>query len=478
MQTSPISSRTTKSPALDALMAFLEEREKAHAPVADLGAFEMKMKQMFAAAEAEAVKEEIARFDVDLPTVEIAGVIHRQVLRCEQAYMTAAGEVTIMRSLYSTREDGERAVCPMELRAGIVAGFWTPLAAQQGAWVVAHLTPGEGEVLFERVGAMRPSKSSLDRLVKQLGERWEDDRADFEATLLAKTSVPANAVAVAISLDGAHVPMRGKPKPTAAGEADAAAAAKKRPTEWHEASCGTMSLYDKDGERLSTIRLGRMPERKKATLKQMLATLTAAVLAQRPDLELVKLADGAEDNWRFLSGLDGIELPSGWQVLDFCHAANHLHDALEAAYGKGSACEAQYEKLRHVLRHDEGGAQKVIRALAYLRDKHPRRKIIERELSYFRKNRHRMRYAEMAAKNLPIGTGVTEAACKTLITARMKRSGAVWGEAGGQAVLTLRALAKSDGERFDRAWKLLAGSFVHDVSIPNNLVSLSQWRRR
>ena len=50
-------------------------------------------------------------------------------------------------------------------------------------------------------------------------------------------------------------------------------------------------------------------------------------------------------------------------------------------------------------------------------------KKIARELKYFRRNRHRMRYAVLKKQGLPIGSGVTEAACKTLATQRMKRSG-------------------------------------------------------
>jgi len=86
---------------------------------------------------------------------------------------------------------------------------------------------------------------------------------------------------------------------------------------------------------------------------------------------------------------------------------------LAVAYGESDPrCRVQFEKLRHVLRHDRRGVDKVICALAHLRDRHPRRRKIATELVFFRKNRHRMRYAAWAAKKLPIGSGVTEAACK------------------------------------------------------------------
>src|SRR5262249_13130857 len=129
---------SSESLARDRLLQFFEERRRAKRPVDDLDSFEQELHALFAAAEAEAVAEELARFDVELPAVEIEGVVHRQVLRCEQTYMTAAGPATVARSLY--RAAGEpQTVCPLELRAGIVEGFWTPRAAQQAAWVVARL---------------------------------------------------------------------------------------------------------------------------------------------------------------------------------------------------------------------------------------------------------------------------------------------------------------------------------------------------
>ena len=44
---------------------------------------------------------------------------------------------------------------------------------------------------------------------------------------------------------------------------------------------------------------------------------------------------------------------------------------------------------------------------------------------------------------LGIGSGVTEAACKTVFAERLKRSGMTWGSAGGQVILDLRVLVLS-----------------------------------
>ena len=93
-----------------------------------------------------------------------------------------------------------------------------------------------------------------------------------------------------------------------------------------------------------------------------------------------------------------------------------------------------YEKYRAVLRDDIGGIDKVIRAIRYLRDKATTEpEVLRRELGFFRKHRHRMRYASLKANGC--GSGVVEAANKVLVNQRMKR--ARWSIEGGQNVLTI-----------------------------------------
>jgi hypothetical protein len=62
-----------------------------------------------------------------------------------------------------------------------------------------------------------------------------------------------------------------------------------------------------------------------------------------------------------------------------------------------------------------------------------------------------MDYASFHANNLPIGSGVTEAACKVLVKQRLCGSGMRWKEKGAKVVLSLRALIQSAG-RWVQFW--------------------------
>ena len=386
------------------------------------------------------------------------GVVHRFVLRSECEYLPSAGPVRVERNLYADRSGGGRALCPLERRAGVIRGYWTPRAAQLATWVTAHLVPGEAEQLFGRLGGMTPSRSTLDRLPKELSERWERQRAEFEQSLRLTEEVPQEAVIVAVSLDGVMVPMKAGQRKEKRAAAAAAGKPTRGPAGYCEAACATVTVYDHERAPLHTVRMGRMPESKKATIKGMLCDELAAVVAARPELEIVAVADGARDNWRYFDR----ELPGAAQIADFYHAVEHLGVALASAYGEGSTRhKSQFKKLRYVLEYEAGGIDKVIRSLRHLRDRFPRRKALRREVKCFQRNRHRMRYLEFTEQGWPIGSGMVEAACKTLVTQRLKRSGMRWNTDGGQAILTFRSAAQS--QRFDRAWNLVASAYRTDV---------------
>jgi hypothetical protein len=297
----PAQKTSAYRPAWSALMTLVEERRASGKPVDDFEASEGEVRRLFAAAEAEFIGEELEKFDVEAPEILIDGVRHRRVLRCSQDYLTASGRVSVTRNLYSTRQDGERAVSPMELRAGIVEGFWTPLAAKQATWAVAHQTPQESVEFFELLGGMKPSRSALDLLPKQLSERWEAARPIFEEVLRSEEVVPKEAAIVAISLDGVMLPMKDGERQAKRQRAAEEGKHLRGPAGHQEVGCATLTLYEQSGIRLRTTRLSRMPESKKKTLKTMMKAELNALRVKRPDLKVVKIADGARDNWTFLS---------------------------------------------------------------------------------------------------------------------------------------------------------------------------------
>lgn len=465
-----------ESPALMRLGQFVRQRQDVwgtKGDVPDLEHFEEELHELIMALERELIAEELAHYDVTAKEIEIEGVVYRQALASSETYLSAAGPVEVVRHLYRPSGRGSKSICPLELRAGIVRGLFTPRAARQGVFVAAHVTPREAAGIFAEIGNMRPSRSTLDRLPKELSARWETHRAVWEEALREMETIPDEAQVLAVSLDGVMAPMKDAGRVEKRSQADKQA---KGPAGYREFGCGTVSYYSQECERLATIRYGRMPEYKKTTLCQQLEAEVQSIMALRPDLKVVKLADGAKENWRFLSKLD-LSLSAEAsahveqiEIVDFYHAADHLKDACDAIWHKDKVrSKAEFERLRTLLKEKVGGVESVIRSLKYhaSRSRKRRKERIEKQLTYFRNNRHRMQYAHYIEQDLPIGSGVVEAACKTLVTQRMKQSGMSWQQAGGQAILTLRSLIQSN--RWKPAWDLLRDDFCKDVKVPMGL---------
>jgi hypothetical protein len=455
-----------KSSALRQLSKFLcEHRQEWAHHMPDLETFERELHTHLLAFERELMAEELAQYDVVAERIMVNGVVYRQAMEETETYMTSAGEVVVKRHLYRPGGRSTRHICPLELQAGIVEGFFTPVAARRAAYVVAHLPPATAAALFVELGHMRPSASSLERLPKGLSARWEAHRQEWEAHLRTCEAVPAEAATLVVSLDGVLAPMRN----TAPDKAEPKVVEKqpKGPKGYQEVGCGTVSLHDAEGERLQTVRYGRMPESKKVALCEELEAEVQAILAVQPRLRVVKLADGARDNWRFLRALN-LGVPAAhiesWDIVDFYHACDHLKHALDIVWGEHTPKgKVEFARLKTLLKEVDGGVEQVIETLRYRvrKAKAHKREALLKELTYFRNQRHRMHYAAYLRENLPIASGVVEAACKTLVTQRLKQSGMRWAKPGGQAILTLRSLIQS--ERWEHGWALLRENYQQPV---------------
>jgi len=123
-------SSSTRASALQRLARFLRERDEDPNPVEDFESFEFEFRDMLMEVETEVVGAELGKFDVDQPVVLVDGVEHRRVLRSSATYQTSAGKVSVERTLYRSG-GGEQTIVPLDLRAGIIGGAWTPRAARQ-----------------------------------------------------------------------------------------------------------------------------------------------------------------------------------------------------------------------------------------------------------------------------------------------------------------------------------------------------------
>lgn len=400
---------------------------------ASVGAVERFLRDVLDETGGAALGRYIEGLETARPTVERDGKVFTRVARTPKTIMSVFGPVTYARHRY--RRASSPSVVPVDEEASLVMDYFTEPAGELAVFLYSQLPAVACREVCQRMGGMVLTQSTLQRLARGTAQAWEEVGDEALEEIRAAEGIPEGAVGVCVSLDGVMVPVREETNGSLT-------------TRYREASCGTVSWFDGDGERLATTALGRMPEKNKATLKERLTEELAHVRAMAPHIDIVAIADGARDNWGWLDGITENTL------VDYWHVCQHLARAGEAIGARG---EAWYRRHKRILLDDPRGADKVLRSLRHYRKAATtaaHAETLREVVTYVENNRHRMAYRRWRDLSRPIGSGIVEAANKTLVTRRMKLSGQRWNHEGGQAVLTWRSLHHSG--RFDAAWQHVA----------------------
>ena len=216
---------------------------------------------------------------------------------------------------------------------------------------------------------------------------------------------------------------------------------------------GTISVLDRRGKRLGTVYLGRMPEPGQGTLTDQLSALLRAILSRidSQGLRLVYVTDeGYHPSDYYHRVLKKMTDPCRpwrrleWRrIIDFYHACQYLQKLADAIFGVGAAAQSWAKQMRHVLKTKADGVSRVLQSAAALRRGRGlcgQAKAYDQAYAYIKKRTQWMQYHAYKRQQLPLGSGITEAACKIVFTQRLKRSGMSWTIEGGQVIVDLRVL--------------------------------------
>ena len=375
-----------------------------------------------------ATAEALQKFDTDGSPIKLGEVKMTVREKDNKTYQTPYGGVKIQRNVYQTSTGG-KIHCPLENKARIIRGA-TPKFAQQISHKYATMNaPAVCQDLKENHhrkiahSYLQDVSDWVGSIAQAKEEIWEYETPKLNEAIST----------VVVSLDGAYILMR--------------------EDGYREAMVGNISLYDISGKRQHTIYLGEAPEYGKGTFLERLEKEISTVKKHYPEALYLGIADGAKNNWTFL------EKHTSRQLLDFFHVTEYLATVSYAAY-PGKTDKPKREKWLDErctqLKHDSEAVEKLIAEMEKFTNKKSLGKTIKENLqaalTYFINHRHMMDYAIQVKKQLPIGSGVTEAACKTLVKQRLCGSGMRWKEKGAKVILSLRALVQSKG-RWQQFWE-------------------------
>jgi hypothetical protein len=391
-------------------------------------------------------------------------VYRRNSRKTRNAFVaTLFGTITLWRRGYRGWQTSDGTLFPLEMLLGLNRGVSPALVdwlgrkmAEAGASQQRVL-----ELLRQECGVamgIKRLRACLEQLSDAMSELRETHQVEALLTALAEAQKSS-----------------GSRKPVLSVGRDGITLREYRHRFFEVATAATVSVYDRAGKRLKTVYLAWPPELGQATMDRLLSELLQAVLNrwERPLPRLAYVADsGSNENGYYQRVLRRMVHPRtgkrlSWQrVVDYYHVSERVWAMATALYGKATReGHAWAHRMLKALKKPSGASRVLHSASSlYHRQQLPnaRKDDFWKAYRYIQKRTRYLRYSEYASHHIPLGSGVTEAACKTIFTQRLKLSGMRWSFDGAQTILNLRVILLS------RTWSTtyaahLANRHPHEV---------------
>lgn len=336
--------------------------------------------------------------------------------RRARTIMSICGPIVVKRSYYYCRRCGEGHF-PLDDKWGLGRRGWSPSLLERMCLLSGKHSFVESADLLERLTGVRVSETSME-----LAAEGEGKRLNGIAYLSDIPAEPCleNDSTVILQIDGAHVPTVD------------------REDAWKEAKNAVVYVHGRDEKPLHLSHIGG-PENLGGYLRQ-----AAAHLGLRDTRNACVVGDGAPWIWN----LARKSFPKATEILDYYHLCEHVHDCSKVLFGERSKNGRRWASRLLDAAKKKGGKELIKRLR---RSKYCRHKPVRELLRYLCNNRNRIDYPAYRARGLPIGSGKVEAACKRIVTQRLKGCGMRWTVRDAQKIADLRCLYL--GPYWDAYWQ-------------------------
>lgn len=336
-------------------------------------------------------------------------------------------------------------VIPKDQELDLLGTCFSPGVRRMMGRVGAREAFDEGRQDLEELAGIVVKTKEVERVAESIGAQVEETyNLERKAIVTGKVITMESAPNLYVAVDGTCVPMVGRETEGRKGR-DVSGKAKTR-----EAKVGcvfTQTGVDQSGypvrDEQSTSYVGAIEPVDAFGFRIYAEAMRRG--AGRVG-RIIVLGDGAQWIW----ALADMHFPGAIQIVDLYHAREHLAEVAKAVYGAGSQKATDWMAAR-IAQLDDRGVRVVVASLRRLRPlTSSAREVVQSTIDYFRRNAHRMKYAQFRSEGLFVGSGVVEAACKAVIAQRLKQSGMRWTVRGANAIIALRCCQKSN--RWEDFW--------------------------
>ncbi|OWK45588.1 hypothetical protein [Fimbriiglobus ruber] len=392
-----------------------------------------------------------------------------------QNVWTVFGQLVVRRIGYRPSQAGEPMLFPLAHRLGLIHGA-SPALAARACQFLAEAGSNQQRVLarLRTDHGVGWGVKKLRQVSRAVSDEMAEYRHDAQVDQLVAWLVAAGASTgrhkpvVCVGRDGITLRLR-----------------MTRGSLYEVASTGTVSVYDRRGTRLGTVYLAYAPASGQPAMRGALTAIIRDVLTrwEGPLPRWCYVTDAGDNETGYYDDvLKGMTHPRTQQVLewvrvvDYYHASERVWTLANVLFGGDRGAVGWAKKmLKWMLQ--PGGVNRVLHSAAAFRVARTltrtQKKEYDRAYAYLRNRMGHMDYARYRRVGVPLGSGVTEAACKTVFTQRLKLSGMRWTKEGAQVILNLRVILLSG------VWDVVYGRVLaarpqpimrgHVASEPNEL---------
>jgi hypothetical protein len=364
-----------------------------------------------------------------------------------KAVLTALGLVEVSRPYYLCAHCG-RGQFPVDSELDIENTEFSPGVRRMQAMVGQEAPFDDGREQMKILAGLEVTTKSVERTAEAIGaDIAQREKAEIQKALQLDLPVIVGEPIriVYVQMDGTGIPVVKKETAGRQGKAEG------QPAHTRECKLGcvfTQTTWDKQGYAIrdpdSTTYTGAIE-----TAEEFGRRIYAEASRRGWSRALLKvvMGDGAEWIWNIAE----LHFPGALQIVDLYHARQHLWEVARKLYPNDQVKQKAWMKMHQKLL-DRGKIEKLVDALRAIKsDNAEIEEKIRTEADYFERNRERMRYPKFRRQHLFVGSGVIEAGCKTVIAARLKRSGMFWTVRGANAIVALRCCQLNS--EFENYWE-------------------------
>jgi hypothetical protein len=371
---------------------------------------------------------------------------HYRELR-SKLVLTVLGWVEVWRPYYLCAHCG-RGQFPVDVELDIENTEFSPGVRRMQAMVGQEAPFDDGREQMKILAGLEVTTKSVERTAEAIGtDIAQREQAEIQRALQLDLPVIVGKPIriIYVQMDGTGIPVVKKETAGRQGKVEG------QPAHTRECKLGclfTQTTWDKEGYAMrdpdSTTYTGAI-ETAEEFGRRMYAEASRRGWSRA--LLKVVMGDGAEWIWNIAE----LHFPGAIQIVDLYHARQHLWDVARKLYPHDEAKQKAWMKMHQKLL-DRGKIEKLVGALRVIKPENAEiAEKVRTEADYFERNRERMRYPKFRRQHLFVGSGVIEAGCKTVIAARLKRSGMFWTVRGANAIVALRC-CQLNGE-FENYWE-------------------------